>query len=416
MFKKLLIYICLISFVGNYAQANLDVKARTAILMDYHSGEILYEKEADMSIYPASMTKIMTAILAFDLIKSGELKLDEKFLISEKAWRLSSTGSSSMFIMVNDEILVKDLLKGIIQQFNLVLLPSKDNRSTIEVYQFDEWLREGEIKDWTDKYDTSIRMGISHTVEDLEADILLQNAEDEDRFSKQTKDNDPNFQYGTLRLIADNNISQGEKTVGDYFAPVILGGSTGVNPLDNETPSTRIDLNTTFIYPHLYKFDNTKLTSFSCKPRIGYKVNNPLPTNSAFYIGFPFNELEVTGSYGTISNVADLPVTSSVSNDLHFNNTYTTFTNNPTLNLNNGVNNYTNYYETYFDSLYWEGSKKLTIDLYFNPTEFKNINLNDRILIKGTAFRINRIIGFNLTSRDVVTVELIKLYPEYWQL
>jgi len=309
-----------------------------------------------------------------------------------------------------------DLLKGIIQQFNLVLLPTVNNRSTIEVYQFDEWLREGEIKDWTNKYDTAKRIGVSHTIEDLEASILLQNAEDEDRFSKQTKDNDPNFQYGTLRLIADNNISQGEKTVGDYFAPVILGGSTGVNPLDNETPSTRINLNTTFIYPHLYKFDNTKLTSFSCKPRIGYKVNNPLPTNSAFYIGFPFNELEVTGSYGTISNVADLPVTSSVSNDLHFNNTYTTFTNNPTLNLNNGVNNYTNYYETYFDSLYWEGSKKLTIDLYFDPSEYKDIKLNDRVQIKGQTYRINRIVGFNLTSRDVVTVELIKLYPEYWQL
>ena len=60
------------------------------------------------------MTKIMTSIIAFDLIKSGDLKLDEKFLISEKAWRLSTAGYSSMFVMVGDEVSVEDLLKGII--------------------------------------------------------------------------------------------------------------------------------------------------------------------------------------------------------------------------------------------------------------------------------------------------------------
>jgi len=101
----------LLSFNSNAA---FDVKARTVILQDYLSGEILYEKDADKSIYPASMTKIMTAIIAFDLIKSGDLDLNEKFLISENAWRLSSAGYSSMFIMVGDSVSVEDLLKGII--------------------------------------------------------------------------------------------------------------------------------------------------------------------------------------------------------------------------------------------------------------------------------------------------------------
>ena len=96
------------------SNANIEIKARTAILQDFLSGEILYEKEPDMSIYPASMTKIMTSIIAFDLIKSGDLKLDEKFIISEKAWRLSTAGYSSMFVMIGDEVSVKNLLKGII--------------------------------------------------------------------------------------------------------------------------------------------------------------------------------------------------------------------------------------------------------------------------------------------------------------
>ena len=114
MFRILLIVIFFNFSLVNVSKANFDVKARTAILQDYHSGEILYEKEPDISIYPASMTKIMTAIIAFDLIKSGDLSLDEKFIISERAWRLSTSGYSSMFIMVGDDVSVEDLLKGII--------------------------------------------------------------------------------------------------------------------------------------------------------------------------------------------------------------------------------------------------------------------------------------------------------------
>jgi serine-type D-Ala-D-Ala carboxypeptidase (penicillin-binding protein 5/6) len=114
MFKKLFIYLILSVCFIEFANANLNIKARTAILMDYSSGEILYEKNPDISIYPASMTKIMTTIIAFDLIKTGDLKLDEKIIISEKAWRLSTSGYSSMFIMVGDEVSVENLLKGII--------------------------------------------------------------------------------------------------------------------------------------------------------------------------------------------------------------------------------------------------------------------------------------------------------------
>ena len=114
MFKKIFIINLTILFLSSYLNANIQIKARTAILQDFLSGEILYEKDPDRSIYPASMTKIMTSIIAFDLIKSGDLSLDDKFIISEKAWRLSTAGYSSMFIMVGDEVTVENLLRGII--------------------------------------------------------------------------------------------------------------------------------------------------------------------------------------------------------------------------------------------------------------------------------------------------------------
>jgi D-alanyl-D-alanine carboxypeptidase (penicillin-binding protein 5/6) len=114
MFKK--IYFLILLFLSSISNSysNIEVKARTAILQDFLSGEILYEKEPDIQIYPASMTKIMTSIVAFDLIKSGNLSLDDKFIVSEKAWRLSTAGYSSMFIMVGDEVSVENLLHGII--------------------------------------------------------------------------------------------------------------------------------------------------------------------------------------------------------------------------------------------------------------------------------------------------------------
>ena len=94
--------------------ANPNINARTAILIDYNSEEILFETDPDAQIYPASMTKIMTSIIAFDLLKNNKISLDDMFVVSENAWRLSQSGYSSMFIMINDQVSVEDLLKGII--------------------------------------------------------------------------------------------------------------------------------------------------------------------------------------------------------------------------------------------------------------------------------------------------------------
>jgi len=114
--KKILIYLffLLISVNVSKVQAKFNIKARTVILQDFLSGKILYEKDADRIIFPASMTKIMTSIIAFELLEKNEISLDDKFIVSENAWRLSEAGYSSMFIMIGDEISVENLLRGII--------------------------------------------------------------------------------------------------------------------------------------------------------------------------------------------------------------------------------------------------------------------------------------------------------------
>ena len=110
---KILTLISLFLFHSiSWGSPKIDVK--TAILLDYNSNKILYELEPDMSIYPASMTKIMTSIIAFDLLKQGKINLEDEVIVSENAWRLSKAGFSSMFIMLNDKVTIEDLLKGII--------------------------------------------------------------------------------------------------------------------------------------------------------------------------------------------------------------------------------------------------------------------------------------------------------------
>lgn len=111
MIKKIFI-ICFL-FISVKSSA-LEISAKQAYLVDVLSGKVLFEKNKEQKISPASITKIMTAIVAFDLIKKGDLKLEEKFKVSKNAWRMSSKGFSSMFIMPNDRVSVENLLKGII--------------------------------------------------------------------------------------------------------------------------------------------------------------------------------------------------------------------------------------------------------------------------------------------------------------
>ena len=112
--KKITILLISFFLIQAYNAHALNTSAKQAILMDVNSGQVLFKKNENEKISPASITKIMTSIIAFDLIKSGELKLNEKFLVSNKAWRMAKQGYSSMFIVPNDRITVLNLLKGVI--------------------------------------------------------------------------------------------------------------------------------------------------------------------------------------------------------------------------------------------------------------------------------------------------------------
>ena len=87
--------------------------AKTAVVIDLSTNEILLEKNSTEKTYPSSMTKMMTALVAFEKIKDGSLSLDQEFLISKKAWKM---GGSKMFIEVDKRVSVYDLLLGVVVQ------------------------------------------------------------------------------------------------------------------------------------------------------------------------------------------------------------------------------------------------------------------------------------------------------------
>lgn len=91
----------------------IETLAKQALLIDYTTGVILLEKNADQLMFPSSMTKIMTAYVLFEHLKRGHIQMDTTFPVSERAWRM---GGSKMFVPLNAMVRVEDLLKGIIIQ------------------------------------------------------------------------------------------------------------------------------------------------------------------------------------------------------------------------------------------------------------------------------------------------------------
>jgi len=103
--------LCLFTF--NASALAFNTSAKQAIVIDYETGQVLFEKNAGVQMPTSSMSKVMTAYMAFDALKSGRISLSDTFKVSEKAWQ---KGGSKMFVEVNTRVSIEDLLYGIIVQ------------------------------------------------------------------------------------------------------------------------------------------------------------------------------------------------------------------------------------------------------------------------------------------------------------
>ncbi len=103
---------------GPAGAASMDINAREYVLVDFHTGSVLGAKNADKPMPPSSMSKLMTAYMVFDALKTGRISLDDELTVSRGAWQMggAASGGSTMFLNPGTRVKVEDLLRGMIVQ------------------------------------------------------------------------------------------------------------------------------------------------------------------------------------------------------------------------------------------------------------------------------------------------------------
>ena len=99
--------------LGPAAANAIETTAKQALIVDYETGSVLYDKNGDQPVQPASMTKLMTLYILFDQLKQGKVKLDDTYTVSENAWARGESDESNMFLPLNSTVKVEDLIRGI---------------------------------------------------------------------------------------------------------------------------------------------------------------------------------------------------------------------------------------------------------------------------------------------------------------
>jgi hypothetical protein len=313
-----------------------------------------------------------------------------------------------------DNFKALDFLQGLIEKFNLVIEPVPGTRNVLRIEPFQDWIDQGATKDWTNKVDRNERFQIVHPITEQPKTIIFSDESDTDAINQYTVERFDNV-YGTYIYTNDSDLCIGERKIGKTFAA---------------TPVKNIPNSNDFIIPMLHKRESgQEPRPFAFKPRLLYANGKKNVPAEAFGSSLGLNGAPprgiIRGTYffqdevGTIhreyfyyqmTTYEDLP-TSNTSRDLHFGNRknpgwWPYFQ--PNVNGYTANSAYHYYWETYINSLYDIDARKLTCNVYLEPTEIQNIALNDKYFIDGAYYRINKISGANLTYRDTVQIEFIK--------
>ena len=326
-------------------------------------------------------------------------------------------GDVNMSLNFGDETVV-DWLEGIIQKFNLVITPIRDQKNKLLVEPFDQWKTKGDIVDWTDIVDRSVKFDIRHPLQDQPKSIMFSDEEDEDEANKYSIEKLGKI-YGSVEYRSDSDIIEGEDAIGKYFAP---------------TPMKYIDGTNTFIIPQIYSVDNGIKQPIKFKPRLLHYVNSnglfatPEPatgligidgitiTTGEWYLQDEIGNTRDMTAYPQFHHINELPADAnwntatnpSTTKDLHFGNRGHWSYHQDYVNAQTYRDALYEYWQGYLAELYSDSARLLTCNVVLNPTTINQIQLNDRIFIDGAYYRINKIPAANLTTEQSTEVELLK--------
>lgn len=303
-----------------------------------------------------------------------------------------------------------DILRGLAQKFNLVFEPDVDDRRTIRIEPYQDWMSAGANVDWTNKVDMSQKFEITHPAAEQPKRIVFSDVDDNDFYNKDAKSKNPfAFNFGTYVFQADNDISDGEKKIGTTFAP---------------TPVAGIPNGPNYIIPHLCAQDsNGQQTPIQFKPRLLYD-NGKKPVSAEakgidelgninpgkYWILNQATNLPVSMSnFYQMNTMTSMPVSFYGGKDLHYSGFYwVPYVTAPILSQT-PFGAYLNYWGSYLNELYDDDARKLVCSVYLTPLEVSTLRLNSKYFIMGNYWRINKISNANLLKPSVIEIEFIKV-------
>ena len=316
--------------------------------------------------------------------------------------------------MFSPDYSVKDFLTGLIQKFNLVIEPKKNERNTLIIEPFNTWRDSGDTKDWTDKVDHSVRKSIKGTMINQAHFVNFSDEEDEDFFNADYQDTYLKV-FGEKLYMAGSDLTQGTKEIGTFFAPTPVAGVPGTN---------------NFIIPQIFtREDGVGNQPTGFKPRLLYNCGRRTANQMLAYdtngdvdgIGYYLANIDGGGvvkqTVYTLFHYLELEQDTEdyepdlkTSRDLNFNNSDQAHYVPKSQQFNYRVERDAiyEYWAQYLNELYDPESKLVTLNILFDPSELQDIQLNDKIFIDGHYYRINNITNFPLTEKGSVQVELIK--------
>jgi hypothetical protein len=317
-------------------------------------------------------------------------------------------GTVTMQNIFDPNTKVIDILKGLIEKFNLVIEPTVNSRNTLSIQTFNEWVDQGTVVNWTDIVDRDIKFKIEHPLQTQPKSIYFSDEEDNDVLNVYNKE-----QYGVISgdytYTSDSDLAEGERKIGTYFAPTPIAGINGAMLM---------------VMPKLFrKQANQEGQPFKYKPRLLYKVgmqDTPLELkgkdlsgnfSGSYYFISDGSNVYAHNEYMLFHHNEALPATFGVTRDLNFGNLnhweyhqneYNAFTDRTA---------FQEYWAFYINELYDIDARLLTCNIMLDPVVIPTIKLNQKIFIDGHYYRINKISGANLIERSSVQVQLLKTAP-----
>jgi hypothetical protein len=341
-----------------------------------------------------------------ELLSSPALSLTEDVLIQNN---------------IPGEISCLDFFRGIVQLFNLVVLPQGDRNFRIE--KWDDYFSEGSVKDWSDKIDLGSGYSLSPTNE-LAQEYIVRYEDSDDRFSRQNQQ-DRNQQFGTYRYISNVPYHTGVVEVIVPFQPL------PISTFDGTTDSN-------MLIPHLYEYPSREtLAALEARQAAGEDVSFGeyfQPRGSNLRLGFYQGMLDftITGAtktwyllsgttavghttYPGISHLSSYEYSASTFSDLNIGNQYDYWQ--PTQDTYVGYTNrdiWNDFWSARVEPLYDTDTKILRGKFVLTPTDVNNLQFNDRVYFLEAYWRLLSMTDADITQQSLVDCEWIKLpyYPE----